>query len=218
MLSLNAWNKEEPVDFSAVESFWASAIREYFDNQPFTLSSDASQTITTSFDLLFKQAHKRQLQNPGTQYSGALLQHLTAAKLSIILPENSVRARSASAADAVSEQAGDFIINKTAIHCTTAPGAPLIDKCAANLRSGYRPVIITVLERVQTALDLAADSGLDGRVEVWSIQQFLSTNIYERSLFNETDQAVTIAEIVQKYNEIIGLVETDPSLRIEFEG
>lgn len=41
------------------------------------------------------------------------------------------------------------------------------------------PVIITIYDRVHTALNLAEDAGLAGRVEVWDIQQFLSANVYE---------------------------------------
>ena len=65
------------------------------------------------------------------------------------------------------------------------PGALLIEKCKANLRAGCHPVIITIFERVHTALNLAEDAGLAGRVEVWDVQQFLSSNIYEHSFFDE---------------------------------
>jgi len=84
---LNAWNKIEAIDFKAVETFWAKQVQEYFRNQPFTFSADPSQTIGASLDELFEQARKRQKQNPGTQYLGTMLQHLVAAKLSIILPQ-----------------------------------------------------------------------------------------------------------------------------------
>lgn len=57
-------------------------------------------------------------------------------------------------------EAADFVINNTIIHCTTMPGALLIEKCKANLRGGCHPVIITIFERVHTALNLAEDAGL----------------------------------------------------------
>lgn len=213
---LNAWNAEEPVDFAVIEDFWAEQVREYFRNQPFVLTSDTSKTIGANLEDLFEQARKRQAQNPGTQYLGMVLQHLVAAKLSMILPMGAFEVHGASVADAPTERSGDFVINSTIIHCTTAPGAPLLEKCRLNLRAGCHPVIITIFDRVRTALDLASDAGLDGRVDVWDIQQFLSSNIYEHSLFDERNRNATIADIVDKYNEII-LAETDPSLRIEFE-
>ncbi len=214
---LNAWNEEEAVDFSAVEEFWAEQVREYFRNQPFTLTADTSKTIGANLDELFEQAKKRQKQNPGTQYLGTVLQHLVAAKLCLIMPEGSFEIHGASVADGPTDRNGDFVINNTIIHCTTMPGALLIEKCKANLRSGCHSVIITIFDRVHTALNLAEDAGLSGRVEVWDIQQFLSANVYEHSLFDESKRNYMLSDIVGKYNNIILEAETDPSLRIEFE-
>ena len=214
---LNAWNAEEPVDFKIVEKFWAEQVREYFRNQPFVLTADTSKTIGANLNELFEQAKKRQKENPGTQYLGTLLQHLVAAKLSILLPKETFEIHGASVADAPTERSGDFVINNTIIHCTTMPGALLIEKCKANLRNGDHPVIITVFDRVHTALNLAEDSDLAGRVEVWDIQQFLSSNVYEHSFFDEAKRNTTLSDIINCYNEIIHEVENDPSLRIEFE-
>ena len=214
---LNAWNEEDPVDFSRVEEYWAGQVREYFRNKPFVLTADMSKTIGANLEDLFAQARKREKENPGTHYLGTVLQHLTAAKLSLILPEGSFAIHGASVADAPTERSGDFAINNTTIHCTTMPGALLIEKCKGNLRAGVRPVIITVFDRVTTALNLAEDSGLAGRVEVWDIQQFLSSNVYEHSLFDDAKRNSTLGDIIQAYNRIVMETETDPSLRIEFE-
>jgi len=131
--------------------------------------------------------------------------------------ERSGLVHGASVADSHTERNGDFVINNTIIHCTTAPGEPLIQKCKANIRSGCLPIIITIFERVQTALDLAADAELSGRIDVWDIQQFLSTNINEHALFNGTTRNAKLADIIENYNAIIDEKESDPSLRIEFE-
>lgn len=214
---LNAWTTEEKIDFVEVENFWAQQVQEYFDNQPFTLMADPSRTIGASLDELFEQARKRQKENAGTQYLGTILQHLVAAKLSLILPPDGFEIHGASVADAPTERSGDFVISNTILHCTTAPGEPLIQKCKANIRAGCLPVIITIFERVRTALDLAADAELSGRVEVWDIQQFLSTNINEHSLFDGAARNAKLADIIDRYNAVVDEKETDPSLRIEFE-
>lgn len=214
---LNAWSAEETIDFGEVEAYWAEQVREYFRNLPFVLAADPSRTIGASLDELFEQARKRQKQNPGTQYLGAVLQHLVGAKLSVILPPEKFQMHGAYVADSPTDRGGDFVINNTILHCTTAPGEPLIHKCKANIRAGCLPIIITIFDRVKTALDLAADADLSGRIEVWDIQQFLSTNISEHSLFDGTARNAKLADIVEKYNAIITEVETDPSLRIEFE-
>ena len=214
---LNEWNAEEAIDFLYVESFWAEQVREYFRNLPFILTADPSKTIVANLEELFEQARKRQTENPGTQYLGTLMQHLIAAKLSLVLPAGSFEIHGASVADAPTERSGDFVINNTILHSTTSTGALLIEKCKRNLSSGCHPVIITVLSRVRTALDMLADANLAGRVEVWDVQQFLSSNVHKHSLFDETKRNSTLAEIISKYNEIIMEKETDPSLRIEFE-
>jgi hypothetical protein len=214
---LNNWNKAETIDFKKVEMFWAGQVQEYFRNQPFTFSADPSKTIAASLNDLFEQARKRQKQNPGTQYLGTMLQHLVAAKLSIILPKEKFEIHGASVADSPTERSGDFVITNTIIHCTTAPGEPLIQKCKANIRSGCLPVVITVFDRVKNANDLAADAEISGRIEVWDIQQFLSTNINEHGLFDEQTRTAKLANIIERYNQIIDEKETDPSLKIEFE-
>lgn len=214
---LNTWNAEEPVNFDEIEAFWAEQVREYFRNQPFVLTADASKTVGANLDELFDQARKRQKQNPGTQYLGTVLQHLVAAKLCLILPEDSFEIHGASVADAPTARSGDFVINKTIIHCTTSVGDLLINKCKANIANGFRPVIITIFERVQTAMNQIEDAGLSGRIEVWDIQQFLSSNVHEHSLFDEGKQNATLGTIIENYNHIVHEKETDPSLRIEFE-
>lgn len=214
---LNVWNTEEPVDLIAVEDFWAKQVREYFSNKPFKLTADTSKTIGSNLDELFDQAKKRQKENPGTQYLGIVLQHLVAAKLCLIMPEGSFEIHGAFVADAPTARSGDFVINKTIIHCTTSVGDLLIDKCKANIDSGYRPVIITIFERVQTALNQIEDAGLAGRVEVWDVQQFLSANVHEHSLFDEDKRNAKLGVIIENYNKIVLEKEADPSLRIEFE-
>jgi hypothetical protein len=215
---LDAWHVKEAIDFDIVEAYWAEQVREFFRNQPFTLTADPSKTIVSSLEELFEQAKKRQKQNPGTQYLGAVLQHLVGAKLSVILSPEQFQIHGASVADSPTDRGGDFLIGDTILHCTTAPTELLMEKCKVNIRLGCSPIIITIFERVSTARGLAADAGLDGRVEVWDIQQFLSTNINEQGMFDAAIKNAKLSNIIGKYNEIIAKVETDPSLRIAFEG
>jgi hypothetical protein len=190
---------------------------EDFINRPFIISVDPAKTIRAILDELFAQARKRQKQNPGTQYLGIMLQHLVAAKLAIVLPQYNFQIHGASVADLPTERSGDFVINNAVIHCTTAPGDPLIQKCKANIRGGCFPVIITIFDRVKSAYDLAADAEISDRLEVWDIQQFLSTNINEHGTFDEQQRITKLVDIIERYNQIIDENETDPSLKIEFE-
>ena len=214
---LNALNEKKKVNLDEAENYWAEEVRQFFNNQPFILSADPSKTIRSNLDDLFEQAKKREHQNKGTRYLGVMLQHLVAAKLQVILPEGTFTIHGASVADAQTDRSGDFVINNTSIHCTTMPGDLLMEKCKANIKAGSRPVIITIYERVHTAMTLVEDADIAGRVEIWDIQQFLSSNVLEHSLFEDGSRNSTLGDIIDRYNKIIEEVETDPSLRIEFD-
>ena len=213
---LNQWSRDAPIDLVEIENYWAEQIKDYFQNKPFILSADISRTIGANLDDLFTQAKKRQHDNPGTHYLGIILQHLVAAKLSTIMP-NSFCIHGASVADTPTDRNGDFVINHTVIHCTTMPSNALLDKCKQNITCGCHPVIVTIFERLQTAINLAEDIGILGRVDVWDVQQFISSNVYEHSLFDETKRNTTLKDIINEYNRIILSVEHNPSLRIEFD-
>lgn len=214
---LNEWAKKEEINLAEVENFWADEVRQFFNNQPFTLSADTSKTIRANLGELFEQARKREQENKGSRYLGVILQHLVAAKLQIVLPEGSFEIHGASVADSSTDRAGDFVINNTIIHCTTMPGDLLMTKCERNLKGGHRPVIITIYDRVHTTMTMLEDAGMAGRVEVWDIEQFLSSNVHEHSLFEDGSRNTALADIISRYNAIIDAVETDPSLRIEFD-
>ena len=150
-------------------------------------------------------------------YSILLLLSCVAAKLCSILPKGSFEFYGASVADSPTNRTGDFVINNTAIHCTTMPSSQLIEKCNDNLRAGLHPVIITISERVHTAFNLAEDADIAERVEVLDIRQLLSANIYEQSLFDDGKRNLILSELVSCYNDIVLQTEMDPSLRIEFD-
>lgn len=202
-----------PVNFTDIESYWIEQVNLYFSAKPFKLSSDSSRSMASTVDDLMAQARRREKENPGTTYAGTVLQHLVAAKLCLIVPD--IEINGADVADAPTGRGGDFMIGDTAIHCTTAPGQPLIEKCSANISSGIRPVIITIADRVKTARDLSEDAGISDRLEVWDLQQFLSTNIYEHGLFDRDKRKGTVSKIIDGYNNIIDRYESDPSLKID---
>ena len=129
------------------------------------MESDNSLSVDAAVEHLLQQAAQRQKENPGTMYVGTVLQHLVAAKLTIVAPE--VEINGASVADDPTGRGGDFNVGDTAIHCTTAPASLLMDKCQRNIKAGLHPIIITVRDRVKTAWDLASDMGFENRLEVW---------------------------------------------------
>ena len=56
-----------------------------------------------------------------------------------------------------------------------------------------------------------------GRVEVWDIQQFLSSNVYEHSLLMKAREILRFQILLVVITKLFLRAETDPSLRIEFE-
>lgn len=212
---LNALAKDGVADPAQIEAWWIERIKDYFNSRPFRLRYDTSVSLRSVIKDLLQQAADRQRENPGTNYVGMVLQHLVGAKLSLILPPNTLEFHGASVADAPTARHGDFFVDDVVIHCTTAPSEALIEKCGENLRTGLRPMIITIYERVAQAELTAADHGMEGRIEVLDFEQFIASNIYELSQFKASARKVTVGRIIEAYNQIVSNCENDPSLRVE---
>jgi hypothetical protein len=212
---LNQLQIEGIADLAKIEAWWVDRVREYFLSKPFHLKFDASKGLQAVIQDLFLQAKKRQQQATGTMYQGAMLQHLVGAKLELALPGLQIQQNGSSVADAVSDRSGDFVIDDTVIHTTTAPGEALLRKCKINLESGKKPIIITLGDGIATAKGLASYIDLTGRVDILDAEQFIAANIHELSLFSASERLPTIEKLIEAYNRIIDENETDPSLKIE---
>lgn len=211
---LNELYSDGIADTEAIERWWVARVNDFFSAQPFTLKYDTAKSLRAIVRDLLAQAFKRQKENPGTMYAGAVLQHLVGAKLSLVLPEGAVNNNGYSVADAVSARSGDFIIGEVIIHVTTAPGEALMRKCESNLQAGTRPIIVTTHESMPGAESLANIQGIGGRVDILEVEQFIATNVYELSRFETLERKLTVDRLVSKYNEIIEECETDPSLKV----
>ncbi len=211
---LNELNAKDEADLEFIEHWWVERWVEFFNNQPFKLNNDHTKTTQAMVQDLFDQALKRQRESPGTTYVGAMLQHLIGAKLVLALPGVQIAHYGFTVADVVSARSGDFVIDDTAIHCTTATTEALLTKCKDNLQAGIRPVILTVGKYIQAAEAMAETKGIGGRVEILDAIQFLATNIYELSFFRTAQRDVTIEKLLDQYNHIVDEVEPDKSLKI----
>ena len=202
-----------------VECWWIDRVKDFFESKPFALKFDASRSVRAIVHDLLANAEKRQSENRGGQILGAVLQHLVGAKLSLVIPDCSVeRMHGASVADAVSDRNGDFSFGDAVIHVTSSPGEAVIRKCAKNIDDGFHPILITTSRRVLMAEGLAETAGVANRVDIWDIEQFLSTNLYEHGMFNASGRKDMALRLVEAYNAIVASCETDPSLRIEIGG
>lgn len=214
---LNGLHDQGILDLEDAESYWVERAQAYFDALPFTFRLDPARSLRACVRDLLAQAVARQREVTGTMYAGAVMQHLVGAKLDYVT-KGAIAHHGFSVADAPSNRSGDFLIGDVAVHVTTAPGEALIRKCQANLSTGLRPLIVTTEDGVGGAKALSKQAGVDDRLDVIEIEQFVATNVYEWSVFERDARPTAVQEIIERYNRIVGEVEGDPSLRIEFEG
>lgn len=215
--ALNELAAAGDLDLQGAESFWVEKALAYFDALPFTFKLDPARSLRACVRDLLAQAVERQREVRGTMYAGAVMQHLVGAKLDLVT-KSELKHHGVSVADAPSNRSGDFLIGDVALHVTTAPGEALIHKCSNNLSSGLRPLIITTEDGVGGAKALARQAGIDDRLDIIEIEQFIATNVYEWSGFQRDARPSTIADLIARYNKIVAECESDPSLRIEYEG
>jgi hypothetical protein len=211
---LNELAQKKLLDFAAIEEWWIGRVKEFFRSKPFGLKVDPSKSIRSIVADLIEAAFARQRECPGVMVAGAVIQHLVGAKIETALPDAKVEHKGFSVADTPAGRKGDFLIGDTAIHVTTAPSEALIRKCCDNLAQNLRPLIITTQSGVGGALALAKNEDVAERIDILEIEQFIATNVYEWSAFQQTKRSVTVRQLIETYNRIIDECETDPSLKI----
>jgi hypothetical protein len=214
---LNDLATQSAPDLDAIERYWIERVHEFFAAKPFKIRLDASRSLRTVVRDVIAQAEERQKTTPGTQYAGAVLQHLVGAKLDCALGAGGFSHNSYSTSDAQSGRAGDFFIGDVAIHVTTSPGEAVIERCRDNLNDGYRPILVTMQRGLTVAEALADNAGIGDRVDVFEIEQFIALNLYELGKFAAEGRRVAVGDLVTRYNEVVEEFETDPSLKIEFK-
>lgn len=214
---LNDLHGKGLLDLDQIEAYWVERVLAFFDAQPFTFKLDPSRSLRACVRDLLGQAVERQREVKGTMYAGAVMQHLVGAKLDYVT-KGTLQHHGFAVADAPSNRSGDFLVGDVAIHVTTAPGEALIRKCQGNLSAGLRPLIVTTEDGVGGAKALSKQAGVDDRLDVIEIEQFIATNVYEWSVFERDGRPEAVREIIERYNRIVAECESDPSLRIEFDG
>jgi len=203
-------------DLDVTERWWIGRVQAYFASRPFILRYDTSKSIGAIIRELLDQARDRQAENLGATYVGTVLQHLVGAKLELVLRnmDITINHHGASVADSPTARQGDFVIGDSTIHVTTAPTQSLMLKCKENLAAGYKPIIVTVRDRVAMAEGNAETEGIGERTDILAAEQFLAANLHELSGFEGDKQRTTIDELVAEYNKIIEEHETDQSMKI----
>lgn len=211
---LNDLHEVGKLDIDEALSWWIGRVQDHFASEGPRFNFDTGKSLRANISDLLQQAKEVQTRGGGTNYVGAMLQHLVGAKLDLIIGTGKIVHHGFSVADHSTDRKGDFQIESVAIHVTTHPGEALIRKCGDNLRDGLKPLIVTIDENVTAAAVLLKNADLGDRVDILDALQFLTANVFERSFFSASQCKLTLATILTRYNEIVKTCETDPSLRV----
>ena len=145
---------------------------------------------------------------------GAVAQHLVGAKLQLRFPEFKISNEHVSASDEMTHRKGDFMVQTTVFHVTVAPGEKVLEKCRMNVLEGYRVYLIVPFERLGIIQSQVQDI-FDGKVQLVSIENFVSQNIDEIGGFGDKGITQGLIDLLNLYNERVNAVELDKSLMIE---
>lgn len=212
--ALNELAGEKTLDLNEAMAWWIEKVRVHFSSEGPKFHFDPGKSLHANIEDLLDQAGELQETSGGTNYVGAMLQHLVGAKLDVVLGKGKIHHHGSSVADHSTARQSDFQIQTVAIHVTTSPSESLVRKCAENLRMGLKPLIITRGDGVAGAHSLLKNANLADRVDLLDVGQFLTANVYERSLFDASACKITFTSLIDHYNEIVAACETDPALRI----
>src|ERR1700677_4318547 len=212
--ALNELHEASALDLDAALAWWIQKVRAHFASEGPKFQFDPGKSLRSNIENLLDQAEELQSDSGGTNYVGAMLQHLVGAKLDVVLGEGKLAHHGFSVADQSTARKADYQIDTVAIHVTTHPSEALVRKCADNLRAGLKPLIITLADAVKPAQYLLQSADIAARVDVLDTAQFLTANVYERSFFKTAECKATFTALLTRYNAIVTQCETDPSLLV----
>jgi hypothetical protein len=215
---LNQLHQDKTLNLDEALAWWIQKVRAHFASEGPKFHFDPGKSLRANINDLLDQAAELQATGGGTNYVGAMLQHLVGAKLDIVLGQGKLHHHGFSVADQSTNRKADYQVEAIAIHVTTQPTEALVRKCGANIKAGLKPLIITLGEAVRPADFILKTFQLNDRVDVLDAAQFLTANVYERSLFKAAECKVTLSALLVRYNAIVDECETDPSLRIKLAG
>ena len=175
--------------------------------QPIRVSCDRQQSPSAWVASILEKAKGRS--------GGVVEQHLVGAKLQQRHPEISIPNHPGHAGDSQTGRSGDFPLDKVSYHVTATDGKEATERCKQNLETGVHPVLLVpqrYLEKAQLRAELA---GIQKRVSILAIEDFITQNIIEMSTNQRQDFFSTLKAIIEEYNRRLESVETDLSLRIE---
>ena len=185
-----------------------SRIDEWLARHPIRVPCDPAGSAVAWLEAILEEARKHKSQ-------GRVEQHLIGAKLQRRHPEKQIATHAAAAADTQTGRTGDFQIGRLTYHVTVAPNSDLVEKCQANLAEGLVPVVLVPRDFVERMKSLSTGPGIEGRVHVFGIEDFVAQNVLEMATDAGLEALQLLREIVGIYNSRVGEAEVDQALRID---
>ena len=171
---------------------------------------DISKHTCYTIALLLTTANEK-----GRNFASVVAHHLVGAMLEVLYPDIEIEILSLASADQQAGPACDFMINDTMIYVTLGPTEALLATCHTNIQQGVRPMILTLEDRIGTARSLADYIGIEDRVTVRGVEEFLSRNIDAMASYSIAETRRVLRQLFDAYNSRVAAVEPDPSLLIE---
>lgn len=185
----------------------AQEARKWLNRQPLRISCDRQQSPGQWVVSILEKAKGRS--------GGVVEQHLVGAKLQKRHPHIAIPNHPGHAGDAQTGRSGDFSLSSVSYHVTATDGKEAVERCRQNVKSGVFPVLLVPKRHIVKATTYAEIAGIEGRLSILSLEDFITQNIIEMSTQQQQDFFSTLRSIIEEYNKRLEEVETDMSLKIE---
>ncbi|AEE23376.1 DNA-cytosine methyltransferase [Glaciecola sp. 4H-3-7+YE-5] len=157
-----------------------------------------------------------------TNNSVAICQHLVGAKLALRYSENKdvcITHNNSNTAALQCGREGDFELHDTVFHVTKAPTKEHRAKALEGAKKGKKVVFLVpknlVLSQASNAKLEELGTDFEKKVDVFSIEQFISQNIEELAIFDKARAKSKVRELISTYNELVNKYENDKSILIQ---
>ena len=180
---------------------------EWLKRQNLKLDIDRRQSPATWINAIVENAKGRS--------GGIVEQQLVGAKLAKRFKGMDITNHPAHAGDRQTDRSGDFVIQQSVYHVTSAPSRNVLQKCAQNIRAGLHPILVVPEEQRNRAQILTQEEGIHKEMTIIALEDFVAVNIIELAAEENKDFFRVLKEIVDVYNSRLAEVETDLSLQIE---
>jgi len=203
LMALSSRDRQFEEGFEILTAF----AEKWLSKQPIKVACERNQSPALWIGLILEKAQGRS--------GGVVEQHIVGATLQKRHPEITIPNHPGHAADAQTGRSGDFPLHVLSYHVTAIVGKEVIERCKENVQSGVHPVLLLPKRFVEKALVYAEVAGIQERISVLSIEDFITQNIIEMSTQGNQDFFATLKAIIEEYNRRLEQVETDMSLKIE---